>query len=251
MREIAHVEITSALKQAFKARGVTYKDVADRIGVSEQTIKRLFREKDCSLSRLNELCEAIDISVYDLLEISRQFSEPVARLSEEQEIFLRDNPSHFSFLFFLTVEYSLETIKSCYGLSDVTVFRYLRDLDKQGLIELSANNQFRLLFEGRILMKLTGPLGEVVRERNHAFLEYVCDHDGETGTRFSSSFRFMSADTINAMQADLTELDKKYRKAAHQDSSLLPRKKLHPVKWVSMIAPIEICGFWPLDRDVE
>lgn len=251
MQEIAHFEITSALKQAFKARGVTYKDVAERIGVSEQTIKRLFREKDCSLSRLNELCDAIDISVYDLMEISRQHSEPATKLSDQQEEFLRDNPSHFSFLFFLTAEYSLETIKSRYQLSDITVFRYLRDLDKHAFLELSANNQFRLLIEGRILMKLAGPLGEVVRQRNHAFLEHVCDHDGETGTAFSSSFRLMSADTINALQADFEVLDKKYRKAAYQDSSLLPREKLHPVKWVSMMAPLEICGFWPLDKEIK
>ncbi len=251
MQEIAHFEITNALKQAFKARGVTYKDVAERIGVSEQTIKRLFREKDCSLSRLNELCDAIDISVYDLMEISRHHVEPATKLTNQQEEFLRDNPSHFSFLFFLTANYDLETIKSRYQLNDVAIFRYLRDLDKQGFIELSANNQFRLNIEGRILMKLAGPLGEVVRQRNHAFLEYVCDHDGESGTTFSSSFRLMSADTINALQAEFSELDKKYRKAAYQDSSLLPREKLHPVKWVSMMAPIEICGFWPLDKNIE
>ncbi len=251
MQEVAHFEITLALKQAFKARGVTYKDVAERIGVSEQTIKRLFREKDCSLSRLNELCDAINISVYDLLDISRQHSESATKLTDQQEEFLRDNPSHFSFLFFLTAQYSLETIKSRYELSEVTTFRYLRDLDKQGFIELSANNQFRLLIEGRILMQLDGPLGEVVRQRNHFFLEYVCDHDGETGSTFSSSFRLMSTDTLNALHTDFAKLDKKYRKASYQDASLLPKEKLHPVKWVSMVAPFEICGLWPLDKNIE
>ena len=39
MQQAAQHEITQALKLALKAQGMTYSNVAERIGVSEQTIK--------------------------------------------------------------------------------------------------------------------------------------------------------------------------------------------------------------------
>ena len=122
------------LKLALKARGVTYQIVANRIGVSEQTIKRLFKEKDCSLSRLNDVCEAIDISLYDLLDVAREFSESMTSLNDDQQIWLAMNPSHFHFLFFLTSGYALPDIQEKYQLSEATLFRYLRDLDDRTLL---------------------------------------------------------------------------------------------------------------------
>ena len=251
MQQAAPQEITTALKLALKAQGVTYRDVADRIGVSEQTIKRLFKDKDCSLSRLSEVCHAIDISLYDLLEVAREYSEPMAKLSDAQEGYLASHPSHFYFLFFLISGYNLDVIQRNYHLSDIVLFRYLRDLDRQGLIELAANNQYRLKVEGKLLMRLNSKLAKLVRERNHAFLDHALNHHNDATTWFSSSFRFMSPDTLNAMHSDMEELMRRYRKASYQDEAILPRERLLPVKWSSIAAPFNICGEWPLDPDME
>lgn len=251
MQQAAPVEITRALKLALKANGVTYQVVAERIGVSEQTIKRLFKDKDCSLSRLSEVCEAIDISLYDLLDVAREFSEPMTSLSEEQQTWLAMNPSHFHFLFFLTSGYALTDIQEKYQLDEVTVFRYLRDFDRKGLIELSAENKFRLKVEGKLLMTLSGKLSKLVRARNHDFLNHVFDHNDDIHTWFSSSFRFMSPDTLSALHSDLKEIMKRYRKAAYQDENILPREKLLPIKWSTMAASFDICGKWPLETDID
>lgn len=251
MQQAAPQEITSALKLAFKAQGVTYRDVADRIGVSEQTIKRLFKDRDCSLSRLSEVCHAINISLYDLLEVAREYSEPMARLSDEQESYLASHPSHFHFLFFLISGYELDDIQKNYQISDLILFRYLRDLDRQQLIELSANNQFRLKVEGKLLMRLNSKLAKLVRERNHVFLDHALDHHNDASTWFSSSFRFMSPDTLNAMHSDMEDLMQRYRKAAYQDEAILPKERLLPVKWSTIAAPFNICGEWPLDKKID
>lgn len=251
MQTAAPIEITKALRMAVKAKGLTYRDLADKIGVSEQTIKRLFREKDCSLSRLTEVCDAIQVSVYDLLEVARDFSEPTFRLEDDQEAWLVEHPSHFSFLFILTAGYQLDDIRRAYGLDELTIFKYLRDLDRQGLIELSANNQFKLKVEGKLLMKMDGPMSNLVRERNHLFLDYALDHHNDEQSLFISSFRQMSADTLNALSEDLDALMKKYRKAAYQDEAILPRHKLVPVKWSMIAAPFDICGIWPIETNID
>lgn len=251
MQAAIHFEVTSALKMALKSRGITYKDLAERIQVSEQTIKRLFKDKDCTLSRITQICEAIDLSVYDLFEFSKTQHEPLTELSDEQMHFLSEHSSHFNFLIFLLSGYQPDNIQANYQLSDVSVFRYMRDLDKHGLIELGANNQYRLLVEGRILMKISGPLGRFVREYNQTFMQHVFEKDGFDGAGFNSSFRHISADTLQALNDDLIALSKKYRKAAYQDAAIMPREKLIAVKWSTLVAPYDICGKWPMEQEVK
>ncbi|MGX9419383.1 helix-turn-helix domain-containing protein [Vibrio sp. WJH972] len=251
MQQAAPQEITTALKLALKAQGITYKDVANHIGVSEQTIKRLFKDRDCSLSRLSEVCDAINISLYDLLEVAKGYSEPLVRLNGQQEEFLASHPSHFYFLFFLVSGYSLDAVQENYELNDITVFRYLRDLDRHGFIELSANNQFKLKVEGKLLMSLDSKLAALVRERNHNFLDHAINNHSDPKTWFSSSFRFMSPDTLSALNSDMEALMQRYRKAAYQDEAILPKDRLLPVKWSTIAAPFNICGEWPLERDIE
>lgn len=242
----ATLEITSALRIALKSKGITYREVADKLGVSEKTIKRLFKDQDCSLSRLNSICEAINLSVYDLLDFARHYQEPLGKLNPSQELFLSQHPQHFHFLTFLITDHSLEQIQNTYSLSDVSLFRYLRDLDRQGFIELGANNQYRLIIEGKLLMKLHGPLHELIHDKNAEFLRFVADHDGEPSTQFSSSFRFMSQQTLTEFNEELTVLSRKYRKLAYQDEMVLSKDKLKPVKWTALISEYAICGKWAL-----
>lgn len=248
MTPTVNVEITSALKTALKSRGVTYREVADQIGVSEKTIKRLFSEKDCSLSRLTEVCDVINLSVYDLLDFAQHYSKPAVRLSEQQERFLGGHPQHFAFLFFLTTGYSADQIKQKYALSELSCFRYLRDLDKQRFIELAENNRYRLLVDGRLIVPLHGPLHGFVKNANQVFLEHVIDNDGESGFDFRSSFRHMSRDTLLQLNEELAEITVKYQKLAQRDEAVLPRNKLLPVKWCFASAPYEIFGKWQINE---
>lgn len=246
MTPASNLEITSALKTALKSRGVTYREVAEKIGVSEKTIKRLFSDKDCSLTRLNQICEVINLSVYDLLDFAQHYSKPGVRLNEEQEIFLGTHRQHFAFLYFLTVGYSADQIQEKYHLSELSCFRYLRDLDKLKLLELAENNRYRLLVDGKLLVPLHGPMHGFVRDANKLFLDYVIDHDGEKGVNFRSSFRHMSADTLQDLDEDLAELSVKYQKLSQRDEAVLPRSKLLPVKWIVASAKFDIFGKWKI-----
>ena len=44
--------ILDALRARLRAAGITYKLLAERIGVSESSVKRMFGQKDMALSRL-------------------------------------------------------------------------------------------------------------------------------------------------------------------------------------------------------
>ena len=49
-------ELMDQLKHELKSNGVTYKDVGEALEISESSVKRLFRDQDMSLSRLERIC---------------------------------------------------------------------------------------------------------------------------------------------------------------------------------------------------
>ncbi|MEG2033637.1 MAG: helix-turn-helix transcriptional regulator, partial [Janthinobacterium sp.] len=47
--------LIEALKRLLKARAVTYAELAQRIGVSEASVKRMFSQKQFTLQRLDQI----------------------------------------------------------------------------------------------------------------------------------------------------------------------------------------------------
>ena len=58
--------LISTLKRVLKARGVTYADLAEKIALSEASVKRLFSQGTFTLERLEEVCAALEIAVFEL-----------------------------------------------------------------------------------------------------------------------------------------------------------------------------------------
>ena len=58
------------LKRCLKARGLTYKDVARKLKLSEASIKRLFSERSFTLQRLEQICLMMYMSFSDLAHIN-------------------------------------------------------------------------------------------------------------------------------------------------------------------------------------
>lgn len=244
-------DITQALKAALKSRGLTYKDLAVKLAVSEQTVKRIFRERDCSFSRLVEICEAIGVSFYDLTAVANTQTEPTTTLSAEQEAFFASHPGHFAFLMHLIYRVDLKAIQARFHLSEQRLFRYLRDLDRQGIIELGANNRFRLLIHGHILWTMGGPMQPHLRKLCSDFVAWVMDCGSGPERYFSGSVRYMSEATTERFIRDMDELIKSYRASALRDEALLPRERLTPMKWAIAVAPFDISQQLPVDGGDE
>jgi DNA-binding Xre family transcriptional regulator len=54
--------VLDVLRAELRAAGITYKMLADRIAMSESSIKRMFGQKDMTLSRLAQICQAAGIA---------------------------------------------------------------------------------------------------------------------------------------------------------------------------------------------
>ena len=64
--------LLGALKRALKNAGVTYAEIARRIGLSEASVKRVFHQGDMPLSRLEAIADIAGVTLADLVESPTQ-----------------------------------------------------------------------------------------------------------------------------------------------------------------------------------
>ncbi len=122
------------LKDLLKARKITYRDLAEGLGLSESGVKKILSSKDASFQRLVQICKYVGISLNELLEDQR--SVPVDFNEKQQSEFLKE-PLLFQVFWMLVYERrSVEGIKKSLRLSKADAFRLFRKLDVLGLIEL-------------------------------------------------------------------------------------------------------------------
>src|SRR5579863_2418229 len=86
--------IIAGLKRMMKARAITYKQLAVRINLSEVSIKRIFSQSSLSLARLEQICQALGVSIHEIARLSReQTADATDSVSLEQESALAADPN--------------------------------------------------------------------------------------------------------------------------------------------------------------
>lgn len=219
-------QLFTRLKSALKARNMTYADIADRLSVSEITIKRIFSEQDCKLSRLNEICRAADIDLQELIESTSQHIASPSRLSSKQSQALANNRSLLSIFLLLLNRYSPGKIRTIYQLPEHTMYRFLRALEELELIRLEEGLDITLLVPPPIDFLAHHSLDREIREINKAFLAWTFEHRDSPEHQFESVSRHLSQESADTIQQDIAELAVKIRRLAQRDSLLVPESEL-------------------------
>ncbi len=157
--------LIEALKKCLKARGVTYRDVAAGLNLSEATIKRLFSEKTLSLQRLEDICGLLDLNFYDLARLAMNGQDVPSALTVEQEAELAENPGLLVFFYLLLSGRTFESIVADYRISKAEGLQHLLELDKLKLIELHPENRVRLMVRKNIAWRRNGPIEQVYKDQ--------------------------------------------------------------------------------------
>lgn len=148
----------NALKKCLKAKGMTYRQLGDALNLSEASIKRLFSEQTFSIKRLEEICDILDLSLYDIAKISADAETGPSVLNMEQEQALSENPKRLVYFYLLLSGRDPESIITDYDVSEEESLRFLLELDRMELIELHPGNKVRLRTQKNIQWRKDGPI---------------------------------------------------------------------------------------------
>lgn len=234
----------ASLKQVLKAQGLRYKDLAEKMNTSEPTIKRLFAEQDCKLSRLMEMCEAIGISFTELVELAANQTVYPTELSFETEQALASKPGLMSFFMLLVSEFDIDFIVERNQLSKQDGYLYLRELEKLELIRLRQDDSYYFLVNRPILWRLDGPLHSTLVSVNQGFIKESISRNNKEKYPFYSASRLLSPNSIKQLSQDIDNLYQSFQKQAALDQMFYPREELLPFKTVLTLGAFDLAKYF-------
>ena len=158
-------QIIDAVKVALKQKGITYRALSKKLSVSESTVKQMFANGNFSLHRLDRICDVLDTDLSNLLELSLETEQHLAKLDVEQEQALVGNEKLLLVAFCLVTHSTVDEILARYSIGETEIITLLAQLDKMKMIELQPNNRVRLLLSNNFAWQKNGPVEKYFRSQ--------------------------------------------------------------------------------------
>ncbi|HET9668893.1 MAG TPA: helix-turn-helix transcriptional regulator [Casimicrobiaceae bacterium] len=215
--------IVDALKKLLKTRGLTYAAVAQRIGLSEASMKRLFAEETFSLLRLGQLCDVLEIDFFDLAKLARGRSEVVREMSEAQEAALAADAKLLGVFYLLLSDWSAADILAGYVIEPPELTRLLVRLDRLALIELLPGDRIRLKVPKHVRLRFGGPIQR--RHGKRVLDEFIAAEFDRVGGHFRFEYRELSKTSFALLTRRLERVTAEFLEFAELDASLPARRR--------------------------
>lgn len=243
------VELFELLKAVLKARGMTYAGLADHLGLSEPTIKRIFAERDCKLSRMTEICTALDLTLDDLMAEANRIEIHPTQITDRQEAQLAENRPAFHLFLLLLDGMTVAAIQKQYALEANRIFELGIALEKMELAEVLPSNRIRLTVQSPVDFRRDGPLHQALVTLNMTFVRgaYMA-HDTEHSAYLTQTRR-MTQKTAQHILARLRDIQIELSQLARRDQLTQPEAALTSYKTAIAIAPIEFSELLSLGDD--
>src|SRR6267142_1356573 len=146
------------LKRELRARNITYATVAKRLGMSEASVKRMFSQKEFTLSRIDAICEVAGIEFSDLARTLGAPDAVISQLSYEQEKEFVENHKLMLVALCTLNHWSFDDIVAAYDIAPAECIKLLARLDRLKFIELLPDNRIRLLVSRAFAWIADGPI---------------------------------------------------------------------------------------------
>ena len=130
-------ELIQAIKLTLKTRRMTYAALAERIGVTESAVKKIFTGDDCAFGRLEQICDVLDVNIGDMLVALKSRSAKKFRLTAAQDLLFATEREAFAL--YWRVVYERQTLAIAQAemrLSDQRTHYLLQQLDRVNLLKI-------------------------------------------------------------------------------------------------------------------
>jgi transcriptional regulator with XRE-family HTH domain len=221
--------LVDSLKRALKARGITYAELAQRIGMSEASVKRMFAQRNFTLTRLDDILQAADIDFAELASSMDGESTLISQLTLAQEEEIIGDPRLFVTAISALNMITPEQIVALYRLSLPEVIKYLVRLDKIGFLALLPNNRIKLLVSRTFRWIANGPIQNHFRELAAAdYLDAQFDGEDELMHLFNV---MLSKQSIALLLHRLRQVMREVSQQ-HQEDAKLPFDERHSISFL-------------------
>ncbi|MCA8863774.1 MULTISPECIES: helix-turn-helix domain-containing protein [unclassified Halomonas] len=172
--------LIETLKRQLRAQDKTYADVAKWLALSEASVKRLFAEKHFTLSRLECICDQLNIEFAELVQTMQADEQRLQALTYAQEQSIVDDRELFLVAVCVINGYSFDEIHHQYQLSEAECIQQLLKLERLKLIELLPGNRIRRRVAANFRWQADGPIQRFFQQHiANEFFRSRFDSDSE------------------------------------------------------------------------
>jgi transcriptional regulator with XRE-family HTH domain len=211
---------STALVQGIKARlkiqGISYRELAALIGISEPTVKRDLARGNFSLQRLDRICDALGVSIAELVQPTE--SAPLTQLSTQQEQVLVSDPRALVVTYLIVNDWKFDEIVSIFQVSDNQLVSILLRLDTLGIVDFRPPKRMRKLTSRNFTWRKDGPVQEYfIRRISPEFFNARFDSPGD---EFQFLGGLLSPASMLRLQASIRRVMAEFEQLNHQDARL-------------------------------
>lgn len=239
-------QIIDVLKRNLKTRGLTYRDIAKRVGLSEASVKRVFSEETFTLQRLEKICAAIGMTMAELVSTAADAAGSRSTLlTFEQEQMLASNPKLLACFYLLLNGHGSAEIMTRMELNERELRALYVKLDAARLVELLPRLKTRLRVGPIVTWRTDGPVHRLYEAQVKA--EFL--RADFAGSREALHFRSaeLSEASARILNRKLEQLAQEFAEYAALDVSL-PAKEKHSVAMLLAFRPWVFSMFSGLRR---
>jgi len=174
-------QIIAAVKRQLKLQGLTYRDVAAALALSEPSVKRLFANEDFTLERLVQVCSLLGFTLAEIAHEAQDGQRHLRTLTPAQEGELVSDARLLLVAVCALNQWRLADMLAAYLLDEAECLRHLLRLDRLGLITLLPGNRIRLNVARDFDWLSDGPIRSYFREQGMPeFIKGGFDGAGES-----------------------------------------------------------------------
>jgi transcriptional regulator with XRE-family HTH domain len=208
--------ILQAIREQLRARGMTYADLATRLGVSEPTVKRDLSRGGFSLTRLDAILATLDLSLAELLTSGR--GERLTRLSEAQEQALVTDPKLLVTTFLAVNDWKFAEILAAFRLDENELISLLLRLDQLRIVDYRPPHRLRKLTARNFTWRRDGPVHAYFLAR--VVPEFFADRFDGAADDLHFIGGLLSEGSRRHVAASMARLAQEFEELAHRDARL-------------------------------
>ncbi len=227
--------VMNVLKKALRMRGLSYRDLAEHMGLSESGVKKIFTANDCSFHRLTQIAQALDLRISDVFAELDHSEFKSTHFTEAQQVFFLKHRDAFVFYFKLVIlRMDLSEIQKELKLTNATKFKYLRKLDELNMIRLLPGDKVKLPPISMIRDFGSGPLlTQLYQEWGMAMVQQFADPRFQASGKFIIRCLRMKDETYQDFLSRLQELENEFLRRSVREMSMAP-SRLKSMRWISL-----------------
>ena len=238
-------QIVTTLKRRLKIQGMTYRDLAAALDISEPSVKRMFASSRFGLDRLVEISHLLGFTLAELTHEATVSERLLHTLTEGQEGELVADEKLLLVAVCVLNQWEIRDIIGTYRLTEAECIQQLLKLDRLRLIQLLPANRIRLNVARDFDWRLNGPirmyfLGQGLDD----FLRSDFSRDDEV---MAFSHAMLTESALAKMQIEIRKLRQKFSEL-HEESLAAPLSKRTGTGILLAMREWELAAFTGLRR---